>query len=392
MLSLSYDLFLRLGEAIFQRCQTMSEVIVRTSVYDERRLKPLLFDMLVRLDGGRIQRGTRVLVKPNLLSPAAPDDAVLTHPLVVKAVCEYVLDRGAGVQLSDSPAIGSFEKILRISGIREAIQGLDVVCKPFEKSVKVDVGRPFDRIEIAEDALNADLIINLPKLKTHSHMLLTLAVKNMFGCIVGFRKPEWHMRAGVDRDMFARLLVRIHARVRPAFAILDGILAMEGEGPGKSGVPRQLGVLMGSQDGSAVDEAVCRMIGIDPLLLPTHRAAQELGLFDANLEIDGDLPRVAHFRLPEVMPLIYGPKALQGFVRRHLVQRPVPDPGRCKMCGECWRICPAKAITARKSDLSFDYDRCIRCYCCIEVCPHSALRAVETTAGRAIRRAAFKIF
>jgi len=370
----------------------MPEVIVRTSAYEEKRLRPLLFEMLERLDGGRIQRGTRVLVKPNLLSPAAPDDAVLTHPLVVKAVCEYIVHRGAGVQLSDSPAIGSFEKILRISGIGDAIKGLGVICKPFESSVRVDVGKPFDRIEIAEDALNADLIINLPKLKTHSHMLLTLAVKNMFGCIVGFRKPEWHMRAGVDRDMFAKLLVRIHQRVRPAFAILDGILAMEGEGPGKSGDPRQLGVLIGGCDGPAIDETVCRMLGIDPLLLPTHRAAQAFGLVDGKLEIEGRLPRVAHFRLPEITQVIYGPKALHGVVRRPLLQRPVPDPGRCKMCGDCWKICPAKAITAGKNNLSFDYDRCIRCYCCIEVCPHSALHAVETTAGRAIRRVAFKIF
>lgn len=369
----------------------MTEVIVRTSAYDENKLQPVLFEMLGRLDDGRIRRGARVLIKPNLLSPATPDDAVLTHPLVVKAVIEYVLDKGASVQLSDSPAIGSFEKILRVSGIRDAIRGLDVVCKPFEDSIRVDIGKPFDRIEMAEDAVNADLVINLPKLKTHSHMLLTLAVKNMFGTIVGFRKPEWHMRAGVDRDMFARLLVRIHERVRPAFAVLDGILAMEGEGPGKSGVPRQLGVLMGSRQGPAIDETVCRMIGFDPLLLPTHKAAQEFGLVDPSIRTDGRLPQVPHFRLPEVTPLIYGPRAFQGFVRRHLVQRPVVDPGRCKMCGECWEICPAKAITAREKALSFDYNRCIRCYCCIEVCPHSALRAVETTAGRVIRRAAKKI-
>jgi Pyruvate/2-oxoacid:ferredoxin oxidoreductase delta subunit len=115
-------------------------------------------------------------------------------------------------------------------------------------------------------------------------------------------------------------------------------------------------------------------------------------LFGMLARLDGRLPRGAHFRLPEIAPLIYGPKALHGFVRRHLLQRPVCDPGRCKMCGECWKICPAKAITARRSDLTFDYDRCISCCCCIEVCPHSALRAVETAAGKAIRRAAFKIF
>jgi uncharacterized protein (DUF362 family)/Pyruvate/2-oxoacid:ferredoxin oxidoreductase delta subunit len=370
----------------------MSEVIVTTSAYDEQRLRPLLFEMLARLDDGRIQRGTRVLIKPNLLSPAAPREALLTHPLVVKAVAEYCLDKGAGVQLSDSPAIGSFERILRENGIRDALKGLDVVCKPFERSIKVDIGSPFDGIEMAEDVLAADVIINLPKFKTHGQMLLTLAVKNMFGVIVGIRKPQWHMRAGVDRDMFAKLLVRIHARVRPAFAILDGILAMEGEGPGKSGVPRQLGIVMGSRDGMAMDEAVCRMIGIDPLLLPTHRAAQHLGMTDAGLEITGRLPQIQNFRLPEITPLIYGPKVLHGFFRRHLVQRPVHDPARCKMCGECWKICPANAISHSAKSLSFDYDRCIRCYCCIEVCPHDALHAVETVAGRMIREIAVRIF
>lgn len=369
----------------------MAEVIVRNSDYDEKRLKPLIYEMLERLDSGMIRPGSRVLVKPNLLSPAKPQDAVLTHALIVRHVCEYVLDMGASVQLSDSPAIGSFEKILRVSGIHDAIRGLDVVSKPFEKSVVVDVGKPFEHIEMAEDVLNADLIINLPKLKTHSHMLLTLAVKNMFGCIVGFRKPEWHMRAGVDRDMFARLLVRIHERARPAFAILDGILAMEGEGPGKSGTPRQLGVIMGSRRGTAIDEAVCRMLGIDPLALPTCRAAQELGLTDTELKIDGQLPQVPNFRLPEITPLVFGPKSLQGFVRRHLVQRPVCHADRCKMCGECWNICPAKAITTSNTELVFNYENCIRCYCCIEVCPHRAIQAVETAAGRLIRRVAFKI-
>jgi uncharacterized protein (DUF362 family)/Pyruvate/2-oxoacid:ferredoxin oxidoreductase delta subunit len=368
------------------------EVLVKTSTYHEQRLRPLLFEMLERLDGGRIGRTDRVLLKPNLLSPAEPQDAVLTHPQIVRIVVQYCLEKGAHVQLSDSPAIGSFEKILRVSGIADAIRGLGVVCKPFEDSVRVDIGKPFERVELAGDALDADWVINLPKLKTHGHMLLTLSVKNMFGCIVGFRKPEWHMRAGVDRDRFAQLLVRVHERIRPAFAILDGVLAMEGDGPGKSGSPRQLGVVMGSRNGYALDEAVCRMIGIDPLLLPTHSAAHSFGWTRENLEIDGRLPQVPHFRLPEITPLIFGPKIFHGLVRRHLIQRPVPDPTRCKMCGECWKICPAKAITARKTSLSFDYDLCIRCYCCIEVCPYGALRAVETVAGRAIRRAAFKVF
>ena len=206
-------------------------VIVRPSAYVYEELKPRFDEIMDALGGHVIQPGSRVLIKPNLLSPAKPGEAILTHPLMVRAAVEYVLAKGARPTISDSPAIGSFERILRESGIREALAGLDVEIRPFEESVSVDVGPPFGRIELAKEALEADSIINLPKLKTHGQMLLTLGVKNLFGCVVGYRKPEWHMRAGVDKAMFARLLILIAQRIRPAFTVLDGILALEGDGP-----------------------------------------------------------------------------------------------------------------------------------------------------------------
>ena len=365
----------------------MTRVIVRKSSYDGDELMPLFCDMMTALGGDRIHRGSRVLIKPNLLSPAFPEQALLTHPAVIRAAVAYVLQKGAEPVVADSPAIGSFEKILRDGGIRKTLQGLDVEIRPLRESVKADVGAPFGRIEVAADALAADYVINLPKLKTHGQMLLTLGVKNLFGCIVGFRKPEWHMRTGVDREMFARLLVQICRRIRPAFTILDGILAMEGEGPGKSGTPRRLGILVGGEDPFAVDEAVCRMIGLDPQRLPTLRAARALGLKSGILEIDGSLPAVGDFKLPVAAPLVYGPGSLQGWIRRHVVQRPVADGFVCTLCGECGKFCPAHAISLAGRALRFDYDRCIRCYCCIEICPQGALRAVETPAGRLIRRA-----
>jgi uncharacterized protein (DUF362 family)/Pyruvate/2-oxoacid:ferredoxin oxidoreductase delta subunit len=365
----------------------MPRVIVRKANYDEDTLTPLFGEMMTAIGGDRIQRGSRILIKPNLLSPAFPEQALLTHPAVVRAAVAYVLRMGAKPVVADSPAIGSFEKILRDGGIRKSLQGMDVEIRPFRESVKADVGAPFGDIEMAADALGADFIINLPKLKTHGQMLLTLGVKNMFGCIVGFRKPEWHVRAGVDRDMFARLLVQICRRIKPAFTILDGVLAMEGEGPGKSGAPRPLGILIGGDDPFAVDAAVCRMIGLDPRKLPTLKAAMAIGLTGEEPEIDGSLPFVADFKLPDTAPLVYGPRKLQGFIRRHIVQRPVPDVSVCTLCGECGKFCPAHAISRQGKTLRFDYDRCIRCYCCIEICPRGALHAVETLPGRLIRRA-----
>jgi uncharacterized protein (DUF362 family)/Pyruvate/2-oxoacid:ferredoxin oxidoreductase delta subunit len=363
-------------------------VIVRTATYQNDLLRPLIFEMMEVMGGSEIRKGSRVLIKPNLLSPALPRQAVLTHPSVVRAAVEYCNERGVRPLVADSPAMGSFDLILRMSGIRDALRGLDCECRPFERSIRVDIGEPFGAIEIAEDAVRADFIVNLPKLKTHSQMLLTLAVKNLFGCIIGYRKPEWHMRAGVDRQAFGRLIALIGRTLRPAFNILDGVLAMEGQGPGMGGIPRELGIVIAGRDPFAVDRAVCRMVGLDPEELPVLKAAREMGFPAPEAEIDGCPPSIPDFRLPRLTPLIYGPKFLHGFIRRQVLQRPVCDPAACRMCGECWKICPAGAITPEERPLRFDYDRCIRCYCCIEVCPFGALETAETGAGRLIRKVA----
>ena len=365
----------------------MSEVIVRNATYESDALRPLIFGMMEAMGGNEIRKESRVLIKPNLLSPALPRQAVLTHPSIIRAAVEYCLDRGARPLVADSPAIGSFDLILRMSGIRDALRGLDCECRPFRNSVRVDIGEPFGAIEIAEDAVRADFIVNLPKFKTHSQMLLTLAVKNLFGCVVGYRKPEWHMRAGVNRQAFARLIARIGRTLRPAFNILDGVLAMEGQGLGRGGVPRELGVVLAGRDPFAVDRVVCRMLDLDPEQVPVLKAAREMCFPTPEAELDGSLPAIRDFRLPRLTSLIYGPKFLHGFIRRQVLQRPVCDPAACRMCGECWKICPAGAITPEENPLCFDYDRCIRCYCCIEVCPFGALDTAETIAGRIVRGA-----
>jgi uncharacterized protein (DUF362 family)/ferredoxin-like protein FixX len=305
---------------------------------------------------------------------------------VVRSAVEYVLERHAFPVISDSPAMGSFEKVLKESGIKDALKGLDVEYREFKTSAPVTVGVPFHTVAIAEDALTADVMINLPKLKTHAQMLLTLGVKNLFGCIVGLSKPEWHFRVGTDREMFALLLAQIYKAVNPSFTVLDGILAMEGQGPGRGGMPREIGVLMGSNDAVALDAAVCRMLGIEPEELLTCRAAKEMGLAGGEVAIDGEVPVITDFKFPVAASLVFGPKRLHGAMRKHLVQRPMVDPATCALCGECWKYCPAKAIRRKGGRINFDYDKCIRCYCCIEVCPHGALKAVDTLPGKLLRR------
>lgn len=361
----------------------MTKVIVKKADYEYDILKPLIFELLDALGGKQIGKNSHVVIKPNLLASAAPDRAIVTHPLVIKAVVEYVNERGAKPQISDSPAIGAFNKILDESGITKAIEGLDADCKEFKGAVKIDVGKPFNKIEIARDAMESDFLINLPKLKTHAQMKLTLAVKNLFGCIIGMKKPEWHFRAGVDREMFADLLVRICKAVKPDITIMDGILAMEGQGPGKGGTPRKLGLVLASNNAAAMDITVCKMLNVEPDSLFTNKMS---GPSVDEIIVEGDLPIISGFKLPEISPLIFGPAGMHGFSRRHLVQRPVCDDNVCKMCGECWKYCPAQAIGHGKKKILFDYDKCIRCYCCIEVCPHGALKAKETMPGSVARK------
>ncbi len=364
----------------------MPEALVRRGTYDYPALRPVIFEMMAALEQGRIKENRRVLIKPNFLSPATPAKAVTTHPLVLKGVVEYVLDKKARPVISDSPAIGSFDRVLKEGGYREALRDLDVALQPFSVSVKTDIGRPFGAVELAEAALKADVVVNCAKLKTHSQMLLTLGVKNMFGCVIGLKKSEWHLRSGVDRETFARLLVQIHNRIAPAVTLIDGILALEGHGPGKGGTPKPLGILVGSREALWADAAVCRLSGLSPDRLPTLAAARRLDLSFVPVRLLGDDIGKISLKLPELAPLSFGPRRFQGLMRRHLVQRPVVDPVRCRQCGECVAICPAKAVTLDETAVSFDYDPCIRCYCCIEICPHGALHASETRPGKLLRR------
>lgn len=328
----------------------------------------------------------KALVKPNMLSPSTPESAVITHPLVVRAVAEYFLAKDVHPLIADSPAIGSFGEILRKGGYAEYFSGLNVEIREFSGSVQRDIGKPFGMIDIAEEAATADVIVNVPKLKTHSQMTLTGAVKNLFGCIVGMRKAEWHLRAGIDLDLFARLLVQIYSTLQPAITLVDGILAMEGDGPGRSGTPRHLGYLIAGKDALAIDSIICRIVGLDPHKLPTNKAALALGYSPAPYVLDGPDYKTDNFRLPRQTPLIYGPRQMHGLIRRLLIARPRLNKSKCNGCNLCSAYCPARIITVAKRRPSIAYGQCIRCFCCVEICPEGALTMREPLLGALIRR------
>jgi uncharacterized protein (DUF362 family)/Pyruvate/2-oxoacid:ferredoxin oxidoreductase delta subunit len=363
----------------------MVDVFFRKASYEDSNFNAVVNELLEATGAGGIQKGAKVLIKPNLLLPAGPDRGITTHPAVVGAVAAYVVAKGGHPIISDSPGMGSFNKILRKGGYLDALAGLDVTLKPFKESIQVDIGEPFGPIDMAKEVFESDMMINIAKLKTHAKMLLTLGVKNLFGCIIGLKKPEWHLRAGIDRRMFARLLVQIYQAIRPDITLVDGILAMEGQGPGKSGTPRELSLLVASKDAIAADMAIASVLGLDPEALYTHRVAKEMNLSPDSVHIDGDFTILNDFDFPDIGPLSLGPDFLHRLMRRYVLQKPVVDNNVCRLCGECWQYCPVKAIDHHIKGIKYNYPDCIRCYCCLEICPHGAIRMKEPLISKIIR-------
>jgi len=251
-------------------------------------------DQVFRLHGGLekfVARGERVLIKPNLLGkPRRPDEPVATDPRTILALAELLLDRGARVSVGDSPAFHSAGAVLEALGVLEDLRKRDVRIQEFNRPEKRLLGNALDRA-----VLEADRIINLPRLKVHCQLLFTLGVKNLFGCVSGKRKPYLHMTLGDRENLFAENLVRNCKRIAPAFTLVDGIEAMEGKGP-RDGRIKRLGLLVGGPDAVAVDRIILDILGIPPENFRVWHAARDLkiGVWERDqIEILGprELPR-----------------------------------------------------------------------------------------------------
>lgn len=349
--------------------------------YDETLLRKQLTVLLQPLGGINqfVKPGQRVLLKPNLLAGKPPEAAVTTHPSLVRIVAELVHEAGATVVVGDSPGIGAFERVITKTGIKSALESVPAELIPFTETRRVETSGIFRQLELASAYLDADVIINLPKLKTHEMMTLTCAVKNLYGTVVGPAKAGLHLTAGHSKELFAGLLLEI-AFARPvALTIVDGIVAMEGNGP-NSGTPRQMGLLIAGENPVSVDTVAARLAGIPPQLLPTEQEARRRGLPGTELDqisITGSvplLPAAPPFLLPDGLDLQFGlPDFLKELLRNQLTPLPAAEDRFCTRCGICRDACPPAAITITKNALKVDSGRCIRCWCCRELCPHHAM-------------------
>jgi len=270
---------------------------------------------LLELAGCRPARGARVLVKPNLVAPANTGLSC-THPLVVRAACRYLADCGARVTVGDSPAFGTARIVARACGLDKALRGLDAELVNFSRPrpVALSLG---GRVLAASQALDAELIVNVPRFKVHDQMLLTLAVKNFFGAVCGFRKSLAHQTHGGKANRFESMLLDVCLAMPPSVSLMDGVVAMHVRGPAK-GEAFALGLLGAAADPVALDQALHAVLGLPADASPLGREAGRRGLLgevDCPLRQPSDFP--AHgFALPGALaPVAFEPAR---FVRGRL--------------------------------------------------------------------------
>ncbi len=346
--------------------QSNTVVSIQRASYESLGLEKLL-QPLGGL-GSFVKRGDHVLLKVNLLRASTPEQMVVTDPRLVKAVAEAVLKAGGTPFIADSPS-GPFTKhaltrVYEKAGLLEVSRDLGIELNMNTDSEKISVpnGKRLSSMNLCSYVRKADVIISLPKIKTHSSTVMTLAVKNMFGTVAGLTKAKYHSLY-IRRAAFADMLLDVLSMVPPQLNILDGVMGMQGEGPGTAGTPVKLGVVMASADAIAMDISVCRMLGLEPVSIPVLRAARLRGLWPAEISYPLSSPEDV---------------AYHGFVLPRTAEKRAPTRSprvteACIGCGDCARICPRCAITMVDGRASVDYTRCIRCYCCSEVCPQNAI-------------------
>ncbi|MFA5434577.1 MAG: DUF362 domain-containing protein [Candidatus Neomarinimicrobiota bacterium] len=324
--------------------------------------------------GGPDPKGKKILLKPNILADVPPERAVTTHPSVFRAVAYYLLERGALVLAGDSPAIHNPLFAAKGCGIQQVCRELKIPWIDF-----IEDSFSCKGFRLAGILKEVDYVFSLAKCKTHEFAYYTGAVKNLFGLIPGFSKAMMHAKYP-NRQVFAAMVVDLLNIVKPDFAVMDAVIAMEGAGP-QNGQPRHLGLLLASTNSVALDVSMAQIIGYDPLDIPILANALQRGI---QLKDIGDIIleggvlkdfRVKNFKriaIERKYNFVYmGVRFEQ--LRRRFDRRPVFDHDRCILCQKCVQMCKAEALKVRDGKITIHDPNCIRCYCCHEVCPVSAI-------------------
>ena len=349
--------------------------------YDLHEVYDIISDIYKNTDGPVVKR-KRVLVKPNILTDDDPAKCISTHPVVVEAMIRFLQSEGAQVFVGDSPAVHTQKFKGEKSGIFKVCETtgakwVDFMVNPVEKTLRKG------RIRIAAIVNQVDLIISMPKFKNHELVYFTGAIKNTLGMVPGFSKGKQHA-LHQDRSKFGEFLVDLNEALTPDYFLMDGIMGMEGPGPGR-GLPVEIGLLFGSTNPLVMDMIASRIAGYEPLLVPTSRAAffRKNWLQSENdIAYDGPVMSSIIKQGFKKIPISTTNNIALKFVMKRikflkkLERRPVFIHENCTGCRKCVNICPVQAIlphASKKTHILLTDNKCIRCFCCSEVCTDNAV-------------------
>ncbi|PIP16501.1 MAG: hypothetical protein COX46_01850 [bacterium (Candidatus Ratteibacteria) CG23_combo_of_CG06-09_8_20_14_all_48_7] len=334
--------------------------------------------------------GEKVLIKPNFLIPSGDDQPITTHSQVLLALSRLLLDCGCRVAVGDSPGMGSLSACITRKGLAEPLGRLGVPVVEFTNSVSRPLpgGRVVKKVPVAKEILEFDAVISAAKLKTHCQCYFTGSVKNLYGCLPGILKPEYHMRFA-GREHFSLFLLDVHDVIKPRLGFIDGVVGMEGEGP-SGGKAKSAGFLAAATDCPALDIAAMKIVSLNPAL--TIYLQERLARGGCETVKFGKVGSVV-FEPPLQMSSISSTIPLPNPLKKILKFLTVPIPvfakrPVCKLCGNCQKICPGqpKALVMGSRGIVFKRAYCIQCYCCHEMCPHKAIRLSRPVLMRLWRR------
>lgn len=350
-----------------------------------------------------IPSGSRVLLKPNMLSIENKESPVITNYNFFEAVVRVIKDHSNNIVFGDSPGFGDSRKAAEKSGIMDIAKKYGVEFDEFKESlhIKLDDSILCKSWNVAKVAYEADVVITLPKLKTHAMAYFTAAIKNQFGCIPGTQKATWHTRMP-NANNFCKMLLDLNTLVDTDFAILDGIIAMEGNGP-KNGKPKKMNTIIMGDSLSAVDSVAARLIGYsNPLDTPVLKEVYDNKwgpVLPEEIDVVGKSIRdmiCKDFELCRKGGNFYfiNP-SVTNFLRGMIAPNPVLIREKCIGCSRCMEVCPEtpKVITMvndnnkgnKNKTPNWDMTRCIRCFCCQELCPVGAIEIKYSTIGKILR-------